>query len=139
MDNLGAAVGVDIDMANDLQHKRILVIDDDPDMRVLLDEMLTILGATTVVAEDGQDALQILLHRSGDFDLILSDLDMPLISGLELANKVDALWPGLPVVLLTGTATSNEEIHTAAPSLREILRKPLTIAAISSALLAALP
>jgi CheY-like chemotaxis protein len=94
---------------------RILVADDDPDMRDLIAATLTADGYDVVEARDGAELLTKLaadsvVHRGDEFRLVLSDVRMPLISGLEVARRLCAANFATPFVLMTafGDATLRE-------------------------------
>jgi CheY-like chemotaxis protein len=79
----------------------ILVVDDDLEVREILAETLVELGYGVVQAASGEEALPILRERS-DIDLLISDVRMPGMSGLELAEQAQARVPGLKVILISG-------------------------------------
>jgi PAS domain S-box-containing protein len=81
---------------------RVLVVEDNPDVREFASQMLNDLGFETHLAANAQDALALLDDDASDFDLIFSDVVMPGMSGLELAQRVKMDWPDLPVVLTSG-------------------------------------
>ena len=83
---------------------RLLVIDDDEDVLWIIQDMLRFKGYRVVAVTDGEEALKIIDKE--DFDLVLTDLGMPRISGWDIAKKAKAKNPKLPVVLLTGWGTS---------------------------------
>ena len=82
--------------------------------------MLEELGAEVLEAESAAGAL--LLLRTGRVDLVLADLTMPHMSGIELAAEVVAMFPTLPVVLMTGYGPA--AMDDAGPNVRATLRKP---------------
>jgi CheY-like chemotaxis protein len=86
----------------------VLVADDDADIRRLLVLFLTLHGYRVSVAEDGQEALQLLEHVQPSF--IVSDLLMPNVNGLELCRRVrsDPRFSGVPIVLFTAIGRSAE-------------------------------
>jgi CheY-like chemotaxis protein len=77
-------------------------VEDNPDVREFASQMLNDLGFETHLAANAQDALALLDDDASDFDLIFSDVVMPGMSGLELAQRVKMDWPDLPVVLTSG-------------------------------------
>jgi len=85
-------------------HTRILVIDDDPDLLLLLNKMLARIGADTVLAEDGETGLAHL--RSDQFDLLILDLMLPDVDGYEVLRRIraDETYKGLPVLILSARA-----------------------------------
>jgi putative two-component system response regulator len=84
-----------------MEQATILVVDDDPDMRQLLDESLTALGYHVSTADSGETALDMVWRREPD--LVLTDVHMARMGGLELcrALKADPRWQLIPVILLT--------------------------------------
>ncbi|MFZ1059521.1 MAG: GAF domain-containing protein [Candidatus Rokuibacteriota bacterium] len=79
---------------------KILVIDDEPELLEILGELLTAQGHAVTVCSDGQSGLS--RFREGPFDLVITDLGMPGISGWEVVKQVKRSRPGTPVALLTG-------------------------------------
>ena len=84
-------------------HGRVLVVDDDPLICAATADLLEDLGYRVVEAASGQHALD-LLRRGTQVDLIITDHAMPGITGTELAHRISAYWPDLPVILATGYA-----------------------------------
>lgn len=82
-------------------HQRILVVDDDSAMRRLNTEVLRAQGYAVDSAEDGAIALDKLLHKN--YDLLLTDNNMPNMSGVALLQKLHAIGLVLPVIMATGT------------------------------------
>ena len=79
----------------------ILVVDDEDDVRDLVQEILQSAGYATIPAGHGEVALRILKGRP-DVDLVLTDIMMPHYDGPTLARRVARDWPGLPVLFMTG-------------------------------------
>ena len=99
-----APAEVTVDEAPHRGSERILVVEDDPMVREFATSMLTSLGYTVLSAPDASEALRLLEGDQG-FDLVFSDVVMPgPIDGLTMAGKIEALYPDLPVVLVTGYA-----------------------------------
>lgn len=84
----------------------ILVVDDEDPVREMLTWMLQEAGYEVHQAIDGQQALS-FLHEHGPVDLVVSDVNMPRIDGLELCGRVRERWPGLPVLLISGRPPPN--------------------------------
>ena len=106
---------------------RILVVDDDSDIRRLDAEVLKSSGYEVDTAEDGEVALHIVNDPSVIYDLLITDHNMPKLSGLNLIKKLRAERMILPVIIATGTLPKQE--FTKHPWLRPaaILLKPYTI------------
>ena len=79
---------------------RILIVDDDKEIRDILSKMLAHMGFEVAVASDGSEALDLFLQNH--FDLIFTDLRMPRMDGWTLAFHVKSKSPDTPVVLITG-------------------------------------
>ena len=79
----------------------ILVVDDDSVLRRLLATVLKLRGFDVLVAEDGVQALEVLGQNQQGIDLVLADIIMPQMDGWSLLEQVQALYPELPVILLT--------------------------------------
>ncbi|MCW2404606.1 PAS domain S-box-containing protein [Sphingobium sp. B1D7B] len=114
---------------------RILVIDDDPDVRHFLVECLSGLGFAVMQAEDGQAGLA-ELQRS-EPDLIVLDFAMPGMNGAEVAKRVQSLRPNLPIIFVTGFAES-AALAEVADRNALVLRKPFQIGELERLLFAAL-
>jgi DNA-binding NtrC family response regulator len=116
--------------------KRILLVDDEGSLRVTLAANLELDGFQVVEAESGERALELL--RDGAFDLMLSDIRMPGISGAELFQRARKIHPEMPVVLMTAFAL--EEVVRGA--LREgvfaVVAKPFDVGHVSRMALRAL-
>lgn len=80
----------------------ILVADDDSLVRKLLKECLEMSGYTVFVAENGAEALRIFKENSGNIDLLISDVQMPVMNGRELAENIHRERPDLEVLFLSG-------------------------------------
>jgi CheY-like chemotaxis protein len=87
--------------------KSILIVDDNPNMSSLLAEMLEIFDYNSVIAKDGEDALEKMIDNK--FSLIITDMRMPNMTGLELLEKVKELYAKIPVVLISGYTVDNSE------------------------------
>jgi len=118
-----------------LRKGRVLVVEDDSHVAELVGDMLQELGYEPRHVANASDALD-LIRASADLDLVLTDMVMPgLIGGLDLARRIMAERPDLPVVLTTGYSASASE--AAADGLR-LLLKPYRIEALAAELQAAL-
>jgi PAS domain S-box-containing protein len=102
---------------------RILVVDDDPRVRDSVGRLLMLEGILIAFAENGAEALA-LLRRDADFDLVLSDLAMPVLDGAALCRALTEAFPKLPVILMTGQAPALFPLDDL-PGKPIVLRKPI--------------
>ena len=115
----------------------ILLVDDDASVRHFTARALTIDGHEVATADDGAEALELLLARDGAEDLVLSDIRMPEMDGVELAEAAGGRFPGLPVLLMTGYAEQRERGERLA-NVVEVVAKPFTLSDIRAAVSRAL-
>ena len=111
---------------------RILLVDDDTDMRETAREMLNELGHTVTAAESGPAALA-LLREAAAFDVLLADFAMPEMTGTQLAEHALALRPALPVLLMTGYVESDARQSWTELGYRTLM-KPFSAAELAAAL-----
>ncbi|HEU4431182.1 MAG TPA: response regulator [Myxococcota bacterium] len=102
---------------------RILIVEDDGASRRLLEQLLTSGGYKVASARDGEDALRRLAR--GRFDLILLDVWMPRMSGLELLERLRKRKPRLRVIMVTADDTSTTLLHSMKRHATEFVRKPI--------------
>jgi len=114
----------------------ILVIDDEAIVRMLVVEILESAGHSVVDADSAERALQLL--DSGEFDLIVSDVIMPGLSGLELLQRVQAERASLPVILVTGAGTYETLSQALTRGAAGLVTKPFAHADLVSAVADAL-
>ena len=107
---------------------RILVAEDDEGVRLLVTRALRLEGHHVETAEDGEFALETLVATDGGFDLLLSDIRMPAMTGIELAHAAHGQWPDLTILLMTGYAEQRERARSLDAIVSEVMTKPFTIA-----------
>ena len=81
---------------------RILIVDDDKEIRDIVSKLLADMGHEVVEASNGEEGLGLFLHSP--FDLVITDLNMPEVDGLTLAFSIKERSPPTPVILITGHA-----------------------------------
>lgn len=84
-----------------VRQANVLLVEDDPTCRRLFAMILAEMGCTVITAASGEEALS-MLYSEDSCDLVLTDVVMPGMSGIELAKRAHDARPGLPVVLVTG-------------------------------------
>ncbi|MGH7207865.1 MAG: ATP-binding response regulator, partial [Nitrospiraceae bacterium] len=101
---------------------RLLVADDDPDIRQLLSDRLTSDGYVVHTAADGREALKAI--RSQKFDALIADINMPEVSGLEVLRKVREEQPSLPVIIITAAEARERALAAVQAGAQAYLLKP---------------
>ena len=119
---------------------RVMAVDDDELNRMVLREMLEYEGATVVLAENGQQALDRLEEvGSSAFDIVIMDVQMPVMDGYKTTQHIHAIAPSLPVVGLTAHAMVEEGMRCMAAGMVAHLTKPVDIDHLATVLLQQLP
>ena len=103
---------------------RVLFVDDEASIRETVATMLEHAGCEVQVAENAEQALQILHNHPDDYHLLITDLTMPGMNGIQLAQKIIALAPSLPVILCSGYGTQVAEQTEDVPNIVGYVQKP---------------
>ncbi|MFP5213446.1 MAG: ATP-binding protein, partial [Acidobacteriota bacterium] len=103
---------------------RLLLVDDDVEVLRLLRDMIRLSGHRVVAVSDGREAMELIDRES--FDLVMTDLGMPMISGWELAKHSKSRNPQTPVVLVTGWDVQGEGEDLQSQGVDMVLQKPLS-------------
>jgi CheY-like chemotaxis protein len=104
--------------------RKVLVVDDDPVVGKSFDRVLSGKGYAVITASNAMDALNKL--DAEDYDVVFTDIKMPGMSGLEMAEQVKHRRPWLPVVIVTGYGSPDNEARAEAAGVSAFLRKPLS-------------
>jgi PAS domain S-box-containing protein len=118
---------------------RVLLVDDEEMVRGFMRELLEGWGLEVAVARDGAEAREAFARAPEDCDLVITDLTMPRLSGMELARQLLALRPALPVILYSGYADAITDAQVQAAGIRALVRKPVEPAALRGLLESLLP
>jgi CheY-like chemotaxis protein len=117
---------------------RVLIAEDEEPLRMLVARAIAMDGHETVTARDGAEALEILTRREGAFDLLLTDIQMPVMDGIALALAVARDFPDLTILLMTGFADQRERAHGLNAIVQDVITKPFSVADIRTAVAVAL-
>jgi two-component system cell cycle response regulator CpdR len=115
---------------------KILITEDEDSLRRFVARALEMDGHETVQACDGADALEQL--QSEPFDLLLSDIRMPVMDGIALATQSAELAPSMPILLMTGFAEQRERAEPLMRIVVDVVQKPFTLPQIRQAVADAL-
>src|SRR5687768_3281662 len=86
-------------------HEVIVVVDDEEYVRNVFSDMLRTLGYTVLTAKDGEHALEVLSEHSAPVHLVISDINMPKMDGLEFVELLRSAYPNMPALLVSGEGT----------------------------------
>ncbi len=100
----------------------LLVVEDEPNQRLLCRRVFELFGHAVATADSAEEAIQ-ELERSR-FDLVMTDWNLPGMDGIDLAQKIREEWPGLPVVLVTGSDEGEARRRAAGSGIRQVVGKP---------------
>jgi two-component system, cell cycle response regulator CpdR len=117
---------------------KILIADDEDSMRQLVARAIAMDGHEIVTAQDGAEALEILTRADGAFDLLLTDIQMPVMDGIALALSVARDFPDLTILLMTGFADQRERASNLNALVHDVVTKPFSVADIRTAVADAL-
>jgi PAS domain S-box-containing protein len=116
------------------QGEHVLCVDDEPALVELLRDQLTALGYRVTSHVSPVEALADFFSRPLDFDVLLTDLTMPAMSGADLAERIIAARPDLPIVMATGYGHIMSEERARGLGLRPLLYKPFTLVQLGDAI-----
>ena len=111
---------------------KILIIDDEQGIRNLLDTLLSRKGYDVVLADSGQNGLEVF--RRARPDVIVLDLKMPGMNGVTVLQQIRSLNPTQPVIVLTGAATPESEQQVRALGVTEYVEKEFSLHLLGDAL-----
>jgi CheY-like chemotaxis protein len=113
---------------------RILIAEDEDAIRNLIARALLQDGHEVMTANDGGEALDVIEREHGAFDLLLTDIRMPVMDGIALARD----HPGITILLMTGYADQRERASNLTALIHDVITKPFTLATIRAAVSTAL-
>ena len=111
--------------------ERILLVDDDKKVAVMETHMLEKLGYTVTCFTNSLNAINVFKSNPHLFDLILTDVTMPELTGVQLADKVHDIKPDIPVIFCTGLGDTIDQQKMVLPSIKGFLKKPVAIKELS--------
>ena len=127
MDDTGKVIVKHVHKKEEL---RILVVDDDPQLREVLMDMLSLDGHEVVCCPDAYTALETIKRKP--FDMLITDLGMPGMSGLDLAGEVHETHPTIPIAMITGWGTQLNGEEVSLRGIKRVLAKPFHLRDIKS-------
>jgi CheY-like chemotaxis protein len=112
---------------------RILIAEDEETLCALCARALATDGHEVTAAGDGSEALDLLVRDEGRFDLLLTDIRMPIMDGIALALAAARDYPDLTILLMTGYADQRERAHGLDAIIHDVIAKPFSVATLRDA------
>ena len=112
---------------------RILIAEDEEGIRSLVARALSQDGHAVVTANDGAEALDVLAREQGAFELLLTDIRMPIMDGIALALAAARNHPNVSILLMTGYADQRERASGLDTLIHDVIAKPFSLTTIRNA------
>lgn len=123
--------------SNDIAGLRVILVDDEIFIREMGSDVLSMLGCIPSVASDGREAWDMIRTDPSAFDVIISDYNMPEMTGIDLASNVFKDRPNMPFIISTGFASGFTEKQAEDLGISCILQKPYVIQQLKDAIVEA--
>ncbi len=118
---------------------RVLVVDDEEMVGEFMGDLLSSWGLQVTIVDSAREALDLAVRDRAPFDLVLTDQTMPKLTGLELAGRLAAARPGLPVILYTGYSENLRSEQLIQARVQAVVKKPIDPPALLALLRRHLP
>ncbi|OHV88938.1 response regulator [Mesorhizobium sp. ORS 3428] len=109
---------------------KLLIVEDDESVRTLAARALERDGHNVTIAADGAQGLALICQARGDYDLVVSDIRMPEMDGIEMAMAAANQFPSMKIMLMTGYADQRERAEELNGIILDVMQKPFTLAEI---------
>lgn len=109
---------------------KLLIVEDDESVRTLAARALERAGHSIDIAADGAEGLGLIRTTQGGYDLVVSDIRMPEMDGIDMAVAAAALFPAMRIMLMTGYADQRERAEELNGIIVDVVQKPFTLAEI---------
>jgi CheY-like chemotaxis protein len=109
------------------KNKRILLVEDNPINQKITEKMLGRIGLSTVISNNGQEALDLVLNDKEDFDLILMDIQMPVLNGLDATRELRKAGVLTPIVAMTANVLKGDREICLAAGMNDYIGKPVKL------------
>lgn len=116
--------------------KRLLIVDDESDIRLILEEDLEGVADEYYQAENGEKALEILSNHP--INCVITDLSMPVMNGLELVKHINEYYPNVSCIILTGHGDKESTIQALRCGVFDFLEKPFNVSNVKEIVSAAI-
>jgi CheY-like chemotaxis protein len=113
--------------------QKILLVDDEPALTTVFQRLLVRLNYQATSRNNARDAISLFRRNPAAFDLVITDLTMPEMNGLEVARQIHALRPDLPVILASGFSAGLDRENLRQAGICELIEKPVSMTALADA------
>jgi two-component system, cell cycle sensor histidine kinase and response regulator CckA len=113
-------------MSNDSNHGAVLIVDDEPALRELVARVVESVNARPIQAGDGEEALRIFQTNYADIEVIISDVNMPVMDGFTFIRAAKEIAPEVKVILSSGSLATEDQLAAVALGVTAVLPKPYT-------------
>ena len=114
--------------------QRIILLDDEPEVTISFRHLLEKMNYKVTTSNQPSETLEAFRHHAAEFDLLITDLAMPGLNGLELARQVHGLCPEMPIVLASGMTADLTDENLRAAGISGVLEKPYSISSLNKIL-----
>ena len=111
--------------------ERVLLVDDDKKVALMETHMMEKLGYTVTGFSSSMEALHIFTNNPDLFDVIVTDMTMPELTGIQFAKKIYDIRPDIPVIICTGLGDTMDQNKLDAPAVKGLLKKPVSVGDLS--------
>lgn len=109
---------------------KLLIVEDDESVRTLAARALERAGHMIDIVADGAQGLALIRAARGGYDLVVSDIRMPEMDGIQMAKAAASLFPAMKILLMTGYADQRERAEELNGVIVDVVQKPFTLAEI---------
>ncbi|MBD3274679.1 MAG: response regulator [Candidatus Marinimicrobia bacterium] len=113
---------------------KILIVEDEPQIRQILKDLLSQQGYEIIEAGDGKTGFEQFLQNIGQVQLIITDIAMPMMTGVELEKRIHALLPEIKMIALTGSVDVHEERNYLEDRFDKVIQKPFDFKSLVSSI-----
>ena len=106
---------------------KILLVEDDDSVREFVARALETDRHGVVKAENGEEGLELFIASSDGFDLVLTDIQMPLMDGIEMSHSIARAQSGQKILMMTGYANQRERAESLSNVIIDVVQKPFTL------------
>lgn len=119
--------GLNNDQKKKLEGLRVLIVDDQPEVRTLIRDILADVGVSrTFDASNGKEAMQFIDADFESVNLIICDWNMPAMNGMDFLRQIRSVFPDMPFLMITGKSDKNSVVEAKIGGVNAYIRKPFS-------------